>query len=246
MSRDRTRDLSRFDLSGIITGDLPAIERTIRWRKQLAVTLKDLLSELQGYEAAKQLTATVRQRKAAAVAEAAAEVAEMLRGAGEALACAPPAEAWIRPYLNEILARSILLARQVGTPNEWAAAERCVAALSAARQELRWLDRCLAIAHAQRAQRPAAGDDLQDYIAAKDCRSNHITTHKQLKALLAKGGIRHKHRGKHLYVHAAEWHRWNADQDTIGSNAMDAMQPHVAAETARFRTQKSQKKSRQS
>src|SRR5262249_28911035 len=74
-----------------------------------------------------------------------------------------------------------------------------------------------------------AGDQQPDptaYIPAKDCRSDHIPPPRQQKDLRAKEpdtseGIRRYHRGQRLYVHAGDWHRWNAEQKRLRERAMD-------------------------
>jgi hypothetical protein len=76
------------------------------------------------------------------------------------------------------------------------------------------------------------GDDASAYIPANRCRNNRIITHKQLKALLDKlsddaRGIRRKHNGQHLFIHAGDWHRWNAEQDRQDAEALDRSAPEV-------------------
>ncbi len=63
--------------------------------------------------------------------------------------------------------------------------------------------------------------DKDNYIQAKLCRNDRIKSHKQLKALLEKENIRSELRGQHLWVHAADWQRWNAEQDRLAFNALD-------------------------
>jgi hypothetical protein len=62
--------------------------------------------------------------------------------------------------------------------------------------------------------------DPSAYIPAIGCRNERIQTAKQLNSLLKKMpkdpcGIRREHRGQHLFVHAGDWHRWNAKQEQL-------------------------------
>jgi hypothetical protein len=71
-----------------------------------------------------------------------------------------------------------------------------------------------------------AGYDPTAFVAAKHCRSDRILTHRQLKALLDTlpnddHGIRRELRGRHLYIHAADWLRWNAEQERQETEATD-------------------------
>ena len=63
---------------------------------------------------------------------------------------------------------------------------------------------------------------FEDYMPAKDCRNDRIVTHKQLKSLLEKEkGIRHVSQGQHLFVHAGDWYKWNAEQERRRSERLD-------------------------
>jgi hypothetical protein len=57
-----------------------------------------------------------------------------------------------------------------------------------------------------------------DFIRAKCCRDEQITTHRRLVKLLGRvpndeGGIRWEHRGNHLFIHSGDWMRWRANRD---------------------------------
>jgi hypothetical protein len=89
--------------------------------------------------------------------------------------------------------------------------------------------------------------DESAFTAAKNCRNERITTHKQLVALLKKltndtKGIRRVHHGQHLYVHAGDWHRWHEEQDRRHDKELrrvEAVTPTIVEE---LRAQKAAKK----
>jgi hypothetical protein len=88
-------------------------------------------------------------------------------------------------------------------------------------------------------------NDLAAYMPAKDCRSARIKTHKQLKALLAQEpAIRRKYHGQHLYIHAGDWHRWNAEKDKQTWEAMDGTKADMERTKAEIRKEKAVKASR--
>jgi hypothetical protein len=89
--------------------------------------------------------------------------------------------------------------------------------------------------------------DWTAYIPAKRCRNTRIETHKQLIALLAKvpnnqDGIRRAYQGQHLYVHAGDWDRWNAEQDRQQADALDRSIPDVEKVKAEIKTRNIRKK----
>jgi hypothetical protein len=93
-------------------------------------------------------------------------------------------------------------------------------------------------------------DDWDNYLPAKGCRNNRITSAKQLRTLLDKlpndaHGIRWRHRGQHLYVHAGDWCRWNAEQDRLEAEALDRSIPDVERVTAEIKAKKAARGARE-
>ena len=87
--------------------------------------------------------------------------------------------------------------------------------------------------------------DESAYIPAKECRNRRIKTHKQLKALLAQEpSIQRRYRGQHLYIHAGDWHRWNAEKDKQAWEALDETNADMEHTKAEIRKEKAAKVSR--
>jgi hypothetical protein len=68
--------------------------------------------------------------------------------------------------------------------------------------------------------------DWSAFRPAIECRNNRVQTHKQLKKLLeslpdTEQVIHRRPRGQHLYVHAGDWLRWNAEQETVEAKSLD-------------------------
>jgi len=85
------------------------------------------------------------------------------------------------------------------------------------------------------------------YIPVKNCRSDRITTPKQLAALLKKvpndpSGIRRKYHGQHLHVHAGDWHRWNEEQERELEKELSRREERVTSAMPKIRAEKTPKK----
>ncbi len=88
--------------------------------------------------------------------------------------------------------------------------------------------------------------DDSDFMPAYTCRNNRIESNRQLQRLLKsvsddEKGIRRKYRGQHLFVHAGDWSRWNAEKGKQDSEAVDRMESAANAITAEIRAAKKKK-----
>lgn len=105
---------------------------------------------------------------------------------------------------------------------------------------------------AERSPQTPALDETA-FVPAKDCRNDRITTHKQLKALLDKvpnseQGVRRRHKGQKLYVHAGDWNRYfdrrNKDTDADLDRVAEAAGQELRRKQSRGQGPSSQGKER--